>query len=134
MKYLIFIFMLLFCEVAQTGEFRHFSDWTNKERAEFLVYAGLTYTDYRQTTWAIKQRKSDGNFQFVELNPVLGKRPSNESVGALLAVGAIWYYYLIGKDTEPFDTNDKARVIFMSVRIAAVAHNHMIGISVSKTW
>ena len=126
--------MLLCCGTAQTGEFRHFSDWTNKEKAEFLVYTGLTYTDYRQTTWAIKQKNSDWNFKFVELNPILGKRPSNESVGALLAAGAIWYYYLIGKDTEPFDTNDGARVIFMSVRIAAVAHNDMIGISVSRAW
>ena len=130
----MFIFMLLFCGVAQTGEFRHFSDWTNKERAEFLVYAGLTYTDYRQTTWAIKQKNSDGNFKFVELNPILGKRPSNESVGALLTVGAIWYYYLMGKDTKPHDTTDKARIIFMSIRIAAVAHNDMIGISVSRAW
>lgn len=125
--------MLLVCGTAQAGEFRHFSDWTNKERAEFLVYAGLTYTDYRQTTWALKQKNSDGDFKFVELNPILGKRPSNGSVGALLTVSAICYYYLIGKDSNPHDTN-KARVIFMSLRIAAVAHNDMIGISVSRAW
>ena len=35
------------------AEFRHFNDWTKKEKGVFLAYTTVSWIDHRQTRWAL---------------------------------------------------------------------------------
>lgn len=120
--------------MTNAGEFRHFSEWTPEQKAEFIAFTGVSYVDYAQTTWAMKQKDVYGNYKFYEVNPVLGKRPSNESVAALSVLVVGYYYYLIGIETENPNFSLVGRTSMFSIKVVAVLHNDSIGISVSKAW
>ena len=120
--------------MTSAGDFRHFSEWTPEQKAEFFAFAGVSYVDYAQTTWAMKQRDANGNRLYYELNPILGKHPSKESVALLSVVAAGYYYYLIGSDSINPNYSIMGRTAMFSIKVAAVLHNDSIGISVSKAW
>ena len=128
MKYLVLLF-LLFCGTAHAGEFRHFSEWTPEQKAEFLLFSGVSYIDYTQTIWAVKQKGL-----YYEINPILGKYPSNESVALLSVAGIAYYYFLIGNTEKSPFFSISGRTAMFSVKVAAILHNDSIGISVSKAW
>ena len=128
MKFIIF-FMILFCNSAYAGEFRHFSEWTPEQKAEFLLFSGVSYIDYAQTTSAVKQRDL-----YYEINPILGKYPSNESVAILTIVSIAYYYTLIGYSEKYPNISIAGRTAMVSTKVFAVWHNDSIGISVSRAW
>ena len=126
---LIALFFLLFCGTAHAGEFRHFSEWTPEQKAEFLLFSGVSYIDYAQTTSAVKQRDL-----YYEINPILGKYPSSESVAILTVVSIAYYYFLIGNSEKYTNLSVAGRTAMFSTKVFAVWHNDSIGISVSRAW
>lgn len=125
---------MMFSSMANAGEFRHFSEWTPEQKAEFLLFTGVSYIDYSQTTWAMKQKDTDGNRIYYELNPILGKHPSNESVALLSVIAVGYYYYLIGIDSVDKNSSIMGRTAMFSIKVAAVLHNDSVGISFSTAW
>lgn len=120
--------------MANAGEFRHFLEWNPEQKAEFLAFTGVSYIDYAQTTWAMKQKDANANRIYYELNPILGKHPSNESAAALSLVAVGYYYYLIGNESNYPNFSIMGRTAMFSIKVAAVLHNDSIGISVSTAW
>ena len=128
MKYLA-LFALLFCGTAHAGEFRDFSEWTPEQKAEFLLFSGVSYIDYAQTTSALKQKDV-----YYEINPILGKYPSNQSVAILTVVSIAYYYTLMGYSEKYPNISITGRSAMFSTKVFAVWHNDSIGISVSRAW
>lgn len=109
------------------AEFRHFDDWSSKEKALFLSYTTVAYIDHRQTRSAL----SDPCNCFTEQNPVYGQAHRDKSIAINLAVlGGI--YYVVGKVPE-----DKANYALLGgtlLRGAVVIHNDSIGISWTRAF
>lgn len=124
----------MFSSMANAGEFRHFSEWSSEQKAEFLAFTGVSYIDYAQTTWAMKQRDANGNRIYYELNPILGKHPSKESIALLSVVAVGCYYYLMGNDSMSPNYSIMGRTAMFSIKVAAVLHNDSVGVSVSTAW
>ena len=120
--------------MANAGDFRNFSEWTPEEKAEFLLFTGATYIDFSQTTWAMRQRDANGNSTYYEINPILGKHPSNESVAIMSILGVAYYYYLIGSESDHRLFSIISRSSMFSVKAVAILHNDSVGISISKAW
>lgn len=134
MKFLLLLVIMLFPSMASAGEFRHFSQWTNEQKAEFFAYSAISYVDYKQTTWALRQRDYAGNRYFYEINPILGKYPSDRSVAILALVGVSYYYYLIGNDSRYPKFSLMGRTAMFSAKTVVILHNDSIGVSISKVW
>lgn len=117
-----------------SAEFRHIDDWTKWQKVEFATYTALTYIDYRQTTWAVKQKHPNGTYLFDEVNPILGKRPDNIDVAVLLLASVATYYYLVGKSGENPVASASARSIMMTARVAIILHNDSVGVNFNKVW
>ena len=105
------------------AEFRHFDDWSDKEKALFLSYTTVAYIDHRQTRVAL----ADPCNCYSEANPLYGSNPHRDkSIAINLAVlGGI--YYIVGKVPE-----DKANYALLGAtlaRTAVVIHNDNIGVS-----
>ena len=124
-----FLLFLLFGTPAAAAEFRHFDSWTNKEKAEFITYGSLVYIDYKQSTWALKQRDANGNRLFREINPMFGKYPDDQEllVAQILSMGV--YYYLVGNSYDPH-----TRGTILGLRLAAVIHNDGMGARIYKVF
>ena len=118
---LILLFLFLFPTNA-LSEFRHYNDWTTREKLEFASYALVNYTDYAQTEYCFREIPT-----CKEINPILGKNPSDGLlVGAFLA-SQLSYYYLIGSSSEH-------RKWIFAFKIAIVVSNDINGVSISKVW
>ena len=126
--------MIALSSMANAGEFRHFSDWTPEKKAEVLLYTGISYVDYSQTTWAMRQNDRQNGVHYRELNPILGSYPSNESIALLSLLSVGYYYYLVGNDSKYPKLSIAGRSAMFSVKIVAITYNNSIGISVSKAW
>jgi hypothetical protein len=132
MKWVLLFFSLFFSSTA-SAEFRHFSEWNDKEKTEYLLYTGLAYIDYSQTSWAMKQKTPNGMSMFMEKNPIYGKNPSNDKIILGQLIGISIYYYYIGANDDRFSYHF-ARGILMGSKIVAVVHNDAVGVSISKAW
>jgi len=128
------MFVAVLLPSVASAEFRHIDDWTKWEKAEFATYTALTYIDYRQTTWAVKQTYPDGRHVFNEANPLLGERPEDVEVTLLLLLGIGTYYYLIGSSHKDPISSVSARSIMMTARVAIILHNDNIGVRFNKVW
>jgi len=126
---LLLLCLLLNSPALIAGEFRHFNEWTNKEKAELLAYSSLAYLDYRQTAWAIEQRDSLGNPLFSERNPAFGRYPEKNELIATQIIATGFYYYLVGKNYDPL-----IRGSILGIRLAAVIHNDSIGARIYKVF
>ena len=102
------------------AEFRHFNEWTNKEKTLFTSYAVASYIDHRQTRVGLRNG-------YTESNPLYGSHPHRDksiAVNTLVLAGA---YYLVGV-VEPDEFN--AALLGGNIaRWGVVAHNDNIGIS-----
>ncbi len=128
------MFVAVLLPSVASAEFRHINDWTKWEKTEFATYTALTYIDYRQTTWAVEQKHSNGAYLFDEVNPILGKRPDDIDVALLLLASVGTYYYLVGKSSENPVASASARSIMMTARVAIILHNDSVGVNFSKVW
>ena len=130
----IILLLLLVGSPAIGDEFRHYSQWTDEERAWFTTYAVASYIDYRQTAWALRQTGPSGQYLYSEANPILGRRPSSDSTAALkLGVLAAQYYSMgrLGFERENFRWGFKAATV---VQVAVVINNDQLGISFTRAF
>lgn len=112
---------LLFFSTAASAEFRHFDDWTKKEKTLFLSYAAASYIDHRQTRVGLRNGYTEGNKFVYGSNP---HRDKSIIINSLVLTGV---YTLVGKHGPgDFDT------VLLGGNIArwgAVIHNDSIGVS-----
>jgi hypothetical protein len=127
-KFLIILFFII-SPVAEAGEFRHFSDWSQAEKIEFFSYTGLTAIDYHQTKWAMRQYDDQGDRIYYEANPLFGKTPDNTTFLAVQLLGIGLYYYMIGKDYSKVQ-----RGLALGFRLGVVIHNDNVGAKITKVF
>ena len=105
-----------------SAEFRHFNDWSKKEKALFISYGTVGYIDHRQTRVAL----SDPCECYSEANPIYGSNPhADKSIAInLAAMGVI--YWAVGS----FQEDELNPYLFGATvaRTAVVIHNDGIGI------
>ena len=118
----LWIILCLTLSGSVNAEFRHFNDWSNKEKALFLSYGTVAYIDHRQTRVAL----TDPCNCYQEANPLYGGNPHKDKSIAinLAAMGLI--YYAVGS----FEEDKLNPYIFGATagRTAVVIHNDSIGI------
>lgn len=130
-KILFFLFLI---PTSYASEFRHFNEWTNKEKAEFATYTSLSIIDYKQTEWALDQNRKQGIYQYTELNPLLGSNPSDEKLMVATALQVAYYYWMIGADSEDKKYLRFVRGFASGIRVMAVIHNDRIGARITKVF
>ena len=115
---------IILCLIPSTAlaEFRHFNDWSKKEKALFLTYGTVAYIDHRQTRTAL----SDPCNCYQEANPLYGTNPhADKSIAINLAAMSV-IYWAVGSFEE-----DKLNPYLFGAtlgRTAVVIHNDSIGI------
>lgn len=126
--------MCLAANTVSADEFRHFSDWTKEEQAWFAGNTALSYIDYEQTMWMVKQKYPDGQWMYEEANPMFPKRVRSHQIGLAKLASLGLNYYMIGE----FGFENKyvkwSLVASTIGQGAVVAHNHKIGVNVSVAF
>jgi len=105
------------------AEFRHFGDWTTKEKSLYTAYNLVSYVDYQQTIAALKH--PCGCYR--ESNPLFGKYPSKDKLMLTQAAVAGIIYYSIGKNPE--GRLNRTMMYGIAVRSYIVYHNNEVGLS-----
>ena len=121
---------IILCLIPSTAlaEFRHFDDWSDKEKALFLTYGTVAYIDHRQTRIAL----DDPCNCYRETNPLYGSNPHRDkSIAINLAVMGLLYY---GVGALPEDTTNPYLLGATLARTAVVIHNDSIGISWTRAF
>jgi len=129
----IILLFLLSSSNCFADNFKHIGEWGTSKKLEFSTFVALSAIDYSQTSWALRQKDSKGEFLYYEVNPFYGKRPSNEELilGQLIAIGS--YYWAIGGEND--NSNSKfIRGLIMGTKIMVVLHNDSVGIRISKSF
>lgn len=118
----LWIIPFLILSGSVNAEFRHFNDWSKKEKAVFLTYGTVAYIDHRQTRVAL----ADPCNCYSEANPLYGGTPHKDKSIAinLAAMGII--YYTVGSLEENLTTPYLLGATLG--RTAVVIHNDSIGI------
>ena len=119
----ILLVLLLSMSSLAHAEFRHFKDWTAKEKASFGTYSTLAYIDMQQTRYALKhpcECYAEGNFIF-------GSDPHIDRIylGNIIAMSMM--YYVVGA-SEP-DASTSKLWLLSAVRLGVVVNNEQAGIS-----
>lgn len=114
--------LIFFCSAA-SAEFRHFNDWTKKEKVSFAAYNTLTYMDYSQT----KRALSHPCGCYVEANPIFGKDPHPDRLAIANVLASAYLYRYLGNE-DP-DGGLPALWIVSGMRVSAIIHNDQVGIS-----
>lgn len=130
----IAVLALCFAANVHADGFRHYSDWTTEEKAWFTGHAALSYVDYKQTMWMVKQKTPDGLWMYEESNPMFPKRVRSHQIGTAKLIGLALNYWVIGKysfNHKPTKYATMANAIGLGI---VVVNNHNIGISVSVTF
>lgn len=129
MKYIILLLCLLAGNVQ--AQSKTYSEWATEDKAQFATYTALAVMDYKQTSWAMKQKDSEGNFIYQESNPFLGNRPSDTkiAVAQLASVGLMYY------DIKHYgEEHRKIRWALIVLKTAVVVHNNNLGVTFNKVW
>ena len=125
---------LCFAANVSADDFRHFNEWTSEEKSWVATNAVLSYVDYRQTMWMVKQKHPNGQWMYEEANPMFPKRVRSHQIGWAKVAAMGLQYYAVGKYGFA-DSRVKWSIIGNTVlQGAVVAHNHSIGVSVSVTF
>jgi len=115
---------IILCLIPSTAfaEFRHFNDWSTKEKAWFVGYQTASWIDYTQTRWALTHPCNCWH----EENPLYGKHPHPDKVLLGNVASAIGAYLYVGYHPK----DDKVWFLqgAMALRTAVVIHNDSIGI------
>ena len=121
---------IILCLIPSTSlaEFRHFDDWSDKEKALFLTYSTVAYIDHRQTRSALAH--PCGCYR--EANALYGSNPHKDKSIAinLAALGII--YGAVG--SLPKDKLNNYLLGATLGRTAVVIHNDSIGISWTRAF
>lgn len=120
---LCFILLLGFSSNSQ-AEFRHFNEWTKKEKGVFLAYTTVAWIDHRQTQWALDhpcECYSESN------TLVYGSNPSRDKSLIINAVALSAIYWTVGT----FEPDASVPVLGTAtlVRFGVVISNDNIGAS-----
>jgi len=118
----LLIILCLITSPAQ-AEFRHFNDWTTKEKALYTGHALISYVDYSQTKSAL----SDPCDCYREGNPLFGSQPHADTLLATNILISAYAYYRVG--SRPPDDFNKIMAVATGVRTAIVINNDRIGVS-----
>jgi hypothetical protein len=115
---------IILCLIPNTAfaEFRHFNDWSTKEKALFVTYGTVAYIDHRQTRVAL----SDPCNCYEEANPLYGNNPHKDKSIAINLAATGLIYWAIG--TFPEDDMNPYLLGATLGRTAVVIHNDSIGI------
>lgn len=115
---------IILCLIPSTAlaEFRHFNDWSDKEKALFLTYGTAAYIDHQQTRVAL----DDPCNCYSEANPLYGSKPHRDKAVAinLAAMGLLYW----GVGSLPQDKVNPYLLGATLGRTAVVIHNDSIGI------
>lgn len=104
------------------AEFRHFNDWSTKEKALFVTYGTVAYIDHRQTRAAL----TDPCNCYREANPAFGNNPHKDKSIAINLAAAGLAYWAVGSFPEDYLN---PYLGFATIgRAAVVIHNDSIGI------
>ena len=107
--------------------FAHFADWDKQQQRLWYSYVALNVIDTFQTFDLIEQQK-DPLYLGRETNPLLGNRPSKESL-IILKLGINYMAYRV------LDNHPKARTMTLGIMngiyLKTVAGNHEAGFRVT---
>ena len=118
------ITLVLLCLASNVqAEFRHFTDWTTKEKSLYLAYNTVSYIDYKQTTYALNNPCNC----YEEANPLFGHDPSNAKLRNIQLLISGSMYYMIGKNDPDFMNTTVLGVTV--TRSLVVWHNGQVGVS-----
>ena len=110
------------------AEFRHFDDWSDKEKALFLTYGTVAYIDHRQTRIALDHPCNC----YSEANPLYGSNPHRDkSIAINLAAIGILYW---GVGSLPENKVNRYLLGATVGRAAVVIHNDSVGISWTRAF
>lgn len=122
-KKLLIILCLIASPIA-SAEFRHFNDWTTKEKALYTGHTLVSYIDYSQTKSAL----SNPCDCYHEGNPIFGKQPHPDTLLATNMLVSAYAYYKVGSSAAPNDFN-KIMAVATGLRTVIVIKNDRVGIS-----
>lgn len=120
---LCFILLLGFSSNSQ-AEFRHFNEWTKKEKGAFIAYTTVTWIDHKQTQWALNNPCEC----YKESNTLLyGSDPSEDKSLLINTILLSSIYWTVGT----FEPDASVSVIGTGalIRLGAVVSNDQIGVS-----
>lgn len=104
-----------------SAEFRHFNEWTDKEKALAVAYTAGAYIDHRQTRVGLRNGYKEGN-KFV-----YGSNPHRDKSALINAAIMGIAYAAVG-----YNKPDELNPLLIGGAVArwgAVIHNDSIGIS-----
>ena len=137
MRNLIYFFVLSLLSTAAHAESTIFKDWTTEQKVQFTSLTLASAIDFSQTTWMTKQ-KVGSEYAYNELNPLLGKRPTDFQVGIAQIAFIGFNYYLISKEKDmlPFarKISENARWLMTGYKFSVVIYNQQNGITFSKVF
>lgn len=114
-----FLALLLLFSSPAMAEFRHFNEWSTKEKSLFLAYNTAAYIDHRQTRVGLRNG-------YTEMNPLYGDAHRDKSAAInFLISGTV--YYLVGSYEE--DVLQYPLLALALSRTAVVVRNDSVGIS-----
>lgn len=105
------------------AEFRHWDEWTRKEKTAFAIYNTLAYADYSQTRTALSHECGC----YVEANSLFGKDPHPDRILLVNVIASASIYHLVG-NSQP-DTGVKFMGTLSAIRFGVILHNDRVGIS-----
>ena len=117
--------LIILCLISSPAhsEFRHFNDWTTKEKALYSGHTLISYIDYSQTKSAL----SDPCDCYSEGDPIFGSQPHADNLLATNILISAYAYYRVG--SRPPDDFNKIMAVATGLRTAIVINNDRVGIS-----
>ena len=118
----ILLTVLLCLAPSVEAEFRHFNQWTDKEKLLFAGWNTVSYVDYRQTTYALNHPCNC----YEEANPLHGSTPSNDRLLITQVIASSYLYWMVGA-SDP----DRQNTVMLGMTLgltAVVIHNDSVGI------
>lgn len=120
----LFVLFLLGFSSTSSAEFRHFNEWTKKEKSVFLAYTTVSWIDHSQTQWALNHPCEC----YTESNTlVYGSNPHKDKSLIINSIAISSMYWAVGT-FEP-----DATVVFLgtatAVRFGVVINNDQLGAS-----
>lgn len=115
---------IILCLIPSTAfaEFRHFDEWSTKEKAWFAGYQTASWIDYSQTKWFLTRPCEC----WYEQNPFYGRYPHPDKILLGTVVSALGTYLYVGYHPK----DDKLRFLQTAAvfRAAVVVHNDSVGV------
>ena len=113
----IIICVLLLIAFASSAQ----AEWTKRQRDLELTYQILHFVDWRQT------RHLSGNpDDYYEVNPIMGRHPSKQTVDAYFAASSLAHVGISAM--LPDEIRDYWQMVTIGIKTAVVGWNFSIGI------